>query len=377
MKKIKYILIPTGFILFLIFPKINVITHWVKPLNLEENRIMSEKPDFNITNLDPFPMAYEKYYNDNFCLKSNFVGRYNYFKFRLNKKSPNPKSVLVGKKDFFFYNDQSIKIVSGIFQYSKEQLDAFKKEIQSRTELLKKENCKYYLAIIPTKGVIYNEYLPDDIQVVKKNIRSTEILIKYLRDNGCDNVIYLQSALEEAKKKHRIFHKHDNHWNNNGAFAATTAIQKRIQKDFPNVRIYDLKDYTIRSEKVNQGGDLANIIGLSPFLTETKFKYIPNNDLPQVFNGNKKNYPIPEGFAYGWGYEVQKRTENDSLPKLMVVNNSFGPYTNEFLSRSFSKSVYIWDKWEFKLNDDIRRVEKPDVFLTLITDFSLDALLKK
>jgi hypothetical protein len=38
------------------------------------------------------------------------------------------------------------------------------------------------------------------------------------------------------------------------------------------------------------------------------------------------------------------------------------------LSESFSKAVYIIDNWEYKLNEDIVEIEKPDIMLYLISE---------
>ena len=63
-------------------------------------------------------------------------------------------------------------------------------------------------------------------------------------------------------------------------------------------------------------------------------------------------------------------------PKLMIVSDSFGEYILELLSERFSKSVKIWDNWEYKLNEDIVEKEKPDVMLLVIHEQNLKNLLK-
>jgi hypothetical protein len=44
---------------------------------------------------------------------------------------------------------------------------------------------------------------------------------------------------------------------------------------------------------------------------------------------------------------------------------------------SFSESILIWDNWNYKLNEEIVKREKPDIILTLIIEANLEYILYK
>ena len=90
--------------------------------------------------------------------------------------------------------------------------------------------------------------------------------------------------------------------------------------------------------------------------------------------GKKRNYSSPEKFSLKAEYEVVNTTDNDSLPKLMIIRDSFARTVIPYLSEHFSESICIFDKWHHDLNEEIVLKEKPDIFIQLILESQLPYL---
>lgn len=89
-----------------------------------------------------------------------------------------------------------------------------------------------------------------------------------------------------------------------------------------------------------------------------------------------KGYPIIPGFPYPWEYELEMEIPGSSQPRILVITDSYGGNIFPFIAEGFSRSVKIFDAWQFKLNEEIVESEKPDVVLVIALESNLRGLLK-
>jgi hypothetical protein len=86
-------------------------------------------------------------------------------------------------------------------------------------------------------------------------------------------------------------------------------------------------------------------------------------------------YPIPADFPFPDDYAEVVQTDSAHLPKAMIIRDSFSNYLLRFRSRNFRVTVYIWDHWEYQLNEDLIEKERPDVVITIVIERHLDNVL--
>jgi hypothetical protein len=46
------------------------------------------------------------------------------------------------------------------------------------------------------------------------------------------------------------------------------------------------------------------------------------------------------------------------------------------MKHSFSRTIFIWDKWQYKLNESIVEAEKPDIYITITLESLLQSLME-
>ena len=80
----------------------------------------------------------------------------------------------------------------------------------------------------------------------------------------------------------------------------------------------------------------------------------------------KAGYTVTHGFPYPWAFEADREIENSKLPKALIISDSFGGMIFPFVSESFSRTVRIFDSWQYKLNEDIVNAEKPDICILIM-----------
>jgi hypothetical protein len=90
----------------------------------------------------------------------------------------------------------------------------------------------------------------------------------------------------------------------------------------------------------------------------------------------KTGYPIIPGFPYPYAYEADREIPGSKQPRILIISDSFGEAIFPFISERFSRSVKIFDAWQFKLNEDIVANEKPDVVLVVVLESNLRNMLK-
>lgn len=91
---------------------------------------------------------------------------------------------------------------------------------------------------------------------------STTQFADYMKNDDDIYIIDIRQLLEANKNDRLLFMQADSHWTQVAAYYAYYMAAERIQKDFPDTKIYDLdKDFDVQI--VPSGGDLLNFMGAS------------------------------------------------------------------------------------------------------------------
>jgi alginate O-acetyltransferase complex protein AlgJ len=345
---------------------------FLSPLPNQENRKLSEKPVFNINLLDPYPAAYETYYNDHFAFRNHFVKWYASISFNWFKKSPYPEQVILGNKGQLYLVPNELDTYQAKILLSDEEMSKVRNEFTYRKKYCLDRGIEYYVVVCPTKYTVYPEHLP--WYVIPSGDRSkTDQFIEIVRETG-NPVIDLRSTFIHAKDSlgDQLFWPTDNHWSEVGAFIAYQEIMKHISKKFPELHTYQFRDFSIKPYTRN-GGNLASILNMQEKIQDQRFKF--NKLYPTLTSMIKPSpYPLPDKMDpnnYFLGFEM----DSAELPRLLVVHDSFGKIIQPFLKDSFSRTVYIWDKWQYQLNEPIVEAEQPDVYITLIVESLIPGMI--
>jgi len=368
-EKIRIILIPLLFLAVLVFPFVNEKLHLIKAAANYENRKLAAKPELSFAGIGDFPAKYESYYIDTFPLRWNLLRAFAKYQLTFFKKPPCPDLVIIGNDDWLFLKGDEFNTYTGDAKFTELELKQIKEELEYRKSYLEKRNCKFFVMIAPAKANIYSEKVPFEyFKMVDRSMG--EVLNNYLKTNSSIDIVDMYPVLREHKKDFRVYYSNDNHWSRMAGFYASNQFIKQYKNYGSAISPLELKDYKI-VERDSTKGNTVNYLG----------GIVVYHDVNYVFEGEKAKwgpitgYVAPEKFPYKWAYEQVRINETVSTPKLLIISDSFGEYMLELLSEKFSKSVKIWDNWEYKLNEDIVESEKPAVMLLVIHEQNLKKLL--
>jgi hypothetical protein len=332
----------------------------------------TEKPAFDVNHLDPFPNNFEKYYNENIGFTTHALTLNAYLKMNILKTSPKAKA-LVGKNDWLFSTGKPLNDYRGLNLLSNDEINNLTKILHNRAVRLKEQGGVFYFAIAPNKHRVYPEYLPNNIAKAD-GVTILDQTVDALKTDTLIHLIDLRKPIEDAKSEHILYYRKDNHWNDFGAFVGYKSIIESIRKEFPVVTPVSLDAYSVDTTKNLVGGDALQI-GVDDLIKENRVMLIPKNNL-RAHPGIKQNYPTPKDFPYTDDFEIAKVVDDPTLPKAVIIRDSFTDFMLPFLSENFSKSTFIFDNWEYKENRNIIENERPDMVILIAIEQNIRRIIE-
>ncbi len=369
--KLKKYLLVILFPLALMMPLLNAllggVTRDIEPF---ENRVLATMPAFDWKHLDPYPEKYEAWYNDHFMLRNRLIRNYAVYKLQFLRQSPFPEALIVGKNNWLYQSTDELDVYTGKTRLSAGDIRLLKTEMQYRADYLAARGCRFYLMIVPCKAVVHDENMYYQYYRVNPVSMGEELADSLM---GLKNVnqIKLYKLLRETKKQGDVYYKMDTHWNKMGALTAANAFFEKLHGQLPGIvplKVREVKRIKIKSP------DLLKMVGNVSFLEEYENE-------PVLAGGAKAHavpkagYVAPEGFPYNYMYETGLETGDTSKPRLLFISDSFGENIFSYLAENFSRSVRLWDAWQYKLNEEVVEKEKPDVMLLVVHEKNLKNML--
>lgn len=371
MNKAKEILITITFVVILIMPFSDSLFHFIPDVEINENRSIKKEPEFDIANLDAFPSDFDEYYTDNFDLRNQLLRLNSNLKLNMLNVLPVDGEAFIGSDNWMYLVKDEMDIYLGNNLANENELQEYYDIFMYRKNFLDSIGCKYYVVIAPIKISVYPEYVPlskraDDQETL------TDQIVSLLDTVSGISIIDLRKPLINAKGGVRLFHKTDNHWNEFGSYFGYMEIMKELQKDFPQLVINELPKFKIDSIEI-EAMTLANMMGIYDDIKEQKITCsLSVKRLSYI--GEKSHYSVPKNFPYVSSHEMVYRVDNDSLPRMMMIRDSFGKTVIPYLSEHFSKSTYIFDGWLHRLNEEIVINEHPDIYIQMMVESFLPNL---
>jgi alginate O-acetyltransferase complex protein AlgJ len=371
-RKIFAILVTAYFLFWISLFILNEPVQFYKETKISksENRNLTKKPFFDILQIDPYPKAYEAFFNDHFIFRPQLLRFNTLFNFFLFHKSPSPKDVAVGKDGWFFLSQKEKQVFTGKYTLSNNQILDIAEDLKQRAYILDEAGIKFYVAFAPMKQNIYPEFLPSDYVHCSTGTVTEKISVTIRKMKGV-TLIDLEKPLLAAKKYGRIYNKTDNHWNRFGAYFAYKEIAGRIKEDFPGLKIVQKSEISFR-DTVMPSGNLATMMDLADYFRE--IDPVPYLKHSRVNIGKKVGYKPPNS-GLGDSFEIVRETNDPSLPKVLVIRDSFTNALMPFLDETFRKTVYIFDGWQYDDNKVIVDNEKPDIVLLIIFEPHISHLI--
>lgn len=371
--KLKTYLLPILFLAILFLHGLDSYFQFLPEPDLQERRVLLEKPELDFTFLDPFPRDYEAYYNDHFNWRNYFIKASAYLNYHAFRQSAIPAKVIIGKDGWLYKAGFQMDMYRGSYRFSPQDLRTLQQELEYRKQFVESLGGKYYLCIAPMKPQIYPEFLPDNVRRLNKESCAQQ-LAAFLQDQTDIAYIDLFGPLQELKAKGSplLYLKTDHHWTDYSGMVAAKVIIDRLREDFPNIPRLDTAQIKFNIAEY-QGLSLAGMLGLEHEMKERTPTYDGEMKF-QALNGSRP-YPIPTKFPFPDEYCMVKTMPNPELPRLLMVRESFATPLIKILGDRFRESVFLFDNWKHEFHADIVELEQPDIYIQMVWEGMIYNLL--
>ncbi|MEM7104537.1 MAG: hypothetical protein AAF502_15480 [Bacteroidota bacterium] len=301
-----------------------------------------------------FSDAFDKQFSEN----PGFIDPLVDLKSRLYNQSITPK-VILGKAGWLFLGqeDQRINTIPqslGLSQFSERELKHWQLLFDQRQAWCAHKGMDYHLVIAPNKASVYPELLPTRLKRTEASTL-TDQLIQHLQAKEL-KVTNLLPYLAFSKGDKTFFHKHDTHWNDEGAWIAANAVLGALESD---TIIANQTDHFMRTDTIRQSGDLARMMRqTSRQEPVTKIEF--SGDQPFQFQEEKS-----KGFPDYLSTEITTSRQG-YFPKAILFHDSFGEMLKPFLSPHFQEIIYfrLWKGFE----PYWIRTQAPEIVINLIVE---------
>ena len=359
---------PTFFvfsILVILFTVIDIINSPNEFSELE-NRKLSQMPILSLKSYidTSFSSDYEKYINDQFFLRDNWIDLKSRIEYLLGKRENN--DIIFGKENYLFkkfttFNDEMLEnnlnsIITFTNNYNKE-VDFF---------------------IIPNSYAVYDELTPRYLPLVDQ-LSLINSINSYLSLKSNDHINTINVAEELLKNKDDyIYYKTDHHWTSYGAYLAYLTYMDYLGLEIVDINNLEkitinnfLGTYYNRSKYFKADSDLItyyNILGLHIEIDGKEKLSLMDLD---KFKGSDKYS------AFLWGNNGLTKVINENISEerkgssILIFKDSYANSFIQFLSYNY-EIIDIIDLRYFK--DSIRNFMKDKDYNEILIMYSFNNL---
>lgn len=291
--------------------------------------------------LGPFFADTDAWLNDHFGLRQNLIAWNNRLRFALFREVTAPQLTL-GANGFIYFNSHDAAYPLSMIRYlcGVGISDAWRRQTTARLVALLRTAAGQHpastLLIVPTKSVLYPEYLPQWLQAqCVRGVPPVPAMVDRLDEETGIRLAYPYEEMKSWKASVEVYPKTNFHWHGEGARrVADYLAQTRLGVD----RLVDLP----RTEVTAQS-DLQ--------------KFIPGVDLdirveePDYAAAGITRCAGPACFpefpaaAAKLGDVSRYRAVDQTGPRLLIVSDSFGAY----VAGNFS--AYFSEVWHLSVNE--------------------------
>ncbi|MBR3599037.1 MAG: hypothetical protein IKL53_04080, partial [Lachnospiraceae bacterium] len=210
---------------------------------------------------------------------------------------------------------------------------------------LQMEGIEFVLFIVPNKGRIYYEYMPDYIGPPVSPY-ATKQLVEYLRDNTNISVVYPYDELMYAKEhldEKLLYYKTDTHWNKIGGYIGAKAMLDELDINIPDITSEDISI----EECDFDDGDLMILLNVYNM-----------DDIDYEISGYETNCVE----LVGWDFDtlIQYTAQNADPRTIYICRDSFSSNMAEYIGSQFEES-YLVHRESYTYEDMMEK--EPDIFV--------------
>lgn len=327
-----------GILLFIPMGKISKFD-----VSVQENRRLARYPLFFEDNRmnEKFGPQFDTWFNDRFNGRDSFINIYNHIISYINLK-PYSRISLLGQEGWMFSKGHAaVEMFQNNNLFSDKELQILGKNLVDFEKAAKRKGVKnVYFLLNNDKESLYGEFYPNSIKKLGKISRLEQMLV-YIHEHHPElKVLNFKDKFAEIKKSETVFYKTGTHMNHIGSFYNYKFMMEEIKKDYPDLPILTLDDYTITtSDSIDQFGIDLDIYNGFKFLPS-----YPSENLKNKLLTLKHPHTdlVEKESQQHVSFSLWKNKNPKARHTALVLGDSFSEKDIDKYRESFSKLGHIF-----------------------------------
>lgn len=333
-----------------------------------EQRTLAPRPTFTLAGRHSFPRQFERYFEDHFGFRQEFIQLHHLVALRLLHVSP-VSDVVLGREGWLFFrglrDGASIEDLQGRLPFSSEELDRIRGVVQATHDRLAARGIRYLLVVAPNKQTIYPEHLPEELQPRGGKTRLDQLMEDFTTHKTVP-VLDLRETLHRAKGTEDLYLRSDTHWNVLGSFIGYQALAHALTAQGIAVKPRTQADFIIGRTPFNDG-DLGRMLGLGRASGDEEFDFRPR--------GGHRAHQVPSPDRFHGQAPIVTENPTPGLPRAVVLHDSFAVRWIQFLQEDFARCYFFQESTAHGFDPAIIEREHPDVVIQEVTERYLGHLI--
>lgn len=301
-------------LIFLFLPIIQKECNIFKIKDLEGVTIQTEKVCLNFSNFSSakYQVWIEKHLSETFAFREPIIRFYNQCIWTLFGKT-HCENVSIGK-DHWLFNEKSVKnhyegLMSEYANNEEQLIKGFDRDIsllKKLQDMLKEHGTEIFVLMLPSKDLIYPEYLPNNTKYQENNsTRAYDYYSKAFAENGIQH-LDIVSYFKKIKDKvdYPLFPKAGMHWSNIACAHASDTIIRYMEylcgKNFPNIEVG--KTYLAKTRRPDN--DMARLLNIASQKIYRKNYYADVDVIPDLTAQKAKMIVMGDSFFWNMSYTL-------------------------------------------------------------------------
>ncbi len=210
--------------------------------------------------------------------------------------------------------------------------------------------------VIPGSGSVYRDLAPEDMkQKLQAPALCREAIGEAYRASGW-TVLDLTEALRQNIHIGKLYGLTFDQWTDYGAYIGYKTLMTHIQKDYPNMEITPLSEYT-RVTQITAGGELYGMLGFES-------KHVSELQTHLKLHTPEVSYVANGGEVVDLTGAYTTMVADGSLPVAIVLRDSAGTEMLESMARHFCVMIVL-PEGEVEISQDILTLFEPDYVIRL------------
>ncbi len=301
-----------------------------------ENRNPAEFPDpiESLTLLSKFPAGFERWFADRLGARDALLRASHLESALLLGLSPSP-TITRGSDGFdFFAGDDSERVHRGVRPATARELERLLRSFEAQRDRCRRLGAEYVFVIAPNKETIYAEKWPKNRAPVGPT--RLEQFAAFVKSRSDLRFVDLREPLMRERENDRpavgdfVYHPLGSHFTWRGAFAAWNAVVAACADLEPALRPLDWNDFSVRELKENENDSMWDQTYVGEFFHQRGYTLDRIRGVEPVIEYGPKNELLAS------------RMDDPSLPNVLFVHDSFGPWMLPFVTRSAARVNSVW-----------------------------------